>query len=94
MTGDFEIGGGWGRHVSLFRPDVFEATDLNTQTVTVWGHSPKRPQVGQTLLMECVKSWILFRFESVEYKADPPDMFFAEVRAIEQKMKSPPQERE
>lgn len=80
MTGDFTLGGGWGRHVSLFNAAEFNVH----QPVRVWGHFQPRPKVGQTLVGEFQKSLIKFRFESVEYCRDPPDMFFAVVRAIDQ----------
>ena len=87
MTGDFRLGGGWGRHVSLFHPESFHTIDLAREPVRVWGHWLPRPKVGQTLVGEFQRSHLKFRFEKVELCRDPPDMFFAEVRAVEQVMK-------
>ncbi len=81
---DFRIGGGWGDHISLWKWDEFEKTDLNRHTVKVYGHKTPLPKVGQTVVLECQKSWFKFRIETVEGMRDPPDMFWAELRAIDQ----------
>lgn len=87
MTGDFTLGGGWGNHVSLWKPEHFQYLDLAKDFVPVWGHKTPRPKVGQTLVGEFKKSFIRFRFESVDLCRDPSDMFFANVKAVGQEMK-------
>lgn len=88
MNGDYKLGGVWGCHVSLLNPNEFSKTDLNTQTVKVYGHISPRPRVGQTLVGEFQRSFIKFEFVDVEYCSDPPDMFFAEVKAVYQVLKA------
>jgi len=87
MKADFIIHGGWGNHVSWSKKD-FSKINLNKDTVRVNGHMPIKPKVGDTLLGEFEKSFILFEFVSVEYCGDPPDMFFGEVKAVSQEMKA------
>ena len=87
MKADFYIHGGWGNHVS-WSSRSFDGINLNTDTVSVNGHMPIKPKVGDTLIGEFEKSFIKFEFVSVEYPGDPPDMFFGEVKAIEQEMKA------
>lgn len=77
----------WGNHVSLLDFDGFSKLDLNRELVPVYGHLERRPRVGDTLVGEFQRSHITFRFESVDHMDDPPDMFFAKVRAIDQVMK-------
>jgi len=86
MNADFEIGGGWGNHISWWTNDWSEI-DFNKDTVEVYGHMPVRPKKGQTILGHFHRSDILFKIVSIEYKNDPPDMFFAKVKAIDQQMK-------
>jgi len=88
LKGDYQLGGGWGHHVSLENERNFHKINLNEQTVRVYGHITPRPKEGQTLVGEFQKSFIKFEFVDVKYCADPPDMFFAEVKAIEQELKS------
>ena len=87
MKADFYIHGGWGNHVEWSNKD-FSHVNLNTDTVGVYGHMPIKPKVGDTLIGEFEKSFIKFEFVSVKYPGDPQDMFFGEVKAIEQEMKA------
>lgn len=88
LQGDYELGGGWGARVSLTYPNNFSSLNLNTDLVDVNGHYTPRPSVGQTLVGEFEKSYIKFEFIEVKYCRDPDDMFFAKVKAVEQKMKA------
>jgi len=90
MQGDYEIGGRWGNHVSLWDKDKFSNTDLDTQLVRVYGHKSIRPHKGQTLIGEFRKSFIKFEFVKVDLCAEPQDMFFADVKAIDQIIKETP----
>ena len=85
MLADYKLGGFWGCHVSLSDPKNF---DPNAESIRVYGHHPVRPKVGDTLMGEFQKSFIKFKFVKVKYCHDPADMFFAEVKAIDQEMKT------
>ena len=87
MKGDYTLGGSWGNHISLMDSKGFSGLDLNTAAAAVSGHTTPRPKVGQTLVGEFQKSFIKFKFIEVKYCEDPPDMFFAKVKAIEQQRK-------
>jgi hypothetical protein len=86
MRADFTIHSGWGNHVEWL--DDLSKIDLNKDTVRVYGHMPRKPKKGDTLIGEFQRSFIKFEFVSVEYPGDPPDMFFGDVKAIEQEMKA------
>ena len=68
------IHGGWGHHIEWWE-------DFSNREV--WGHLPDRPEVGDYLEAE-MKSGkkAIFRFVSVDYKSDPPDMFFGKVEDV------------
>jgi len=87
MQGDYKLGGGLGFHIGLSDSKSFHKINLNEETVRVYGHYTPRPKIGQTLVGEFQKSFIEFEFVDVEYCADPPDMFFANVKAIGQELK-------
>lgn len=89
LTGDYKLGGGWGCHVSLLDSDAFKDVDLGKDTVKVYGHHPEIPKKGQTVVGEFQNSFIKFEFIRVEREDDPPDMFFADIKAIKQEMKGP-----
>jgi len=88
MNANYELGGGWGHHISLMNKDSFHKVNLSKETVKVYGHITPRPSVGQTIIGEFQKSYILFEFVDIKYCADPPDMFFAEIKAIDQELKA------
>lgn len=46
-----------------------------------------KPKVGQTVCGEFYRSWVQFEFTEVSPCYDPPDMFFAKVKPINQKQK-------
>lgn len=87
MNCDFDIGGGWGCHVSWLNPEEFNADLTESSVYSVYGHLPNRPSVGQTLLGDFKKSKIKFEFISVELMSNPNDMFFAKVKPIAQFLK-------
>lgn len=69
----FAIHGGWGHHVEWFDWDERR----------VWGHLPNRPSKGDYLEADMKTGHkAIFRFVDVEYKLDPPDMFFATVEDV------------
>lgn len=84
---DYYLGGGWGSRISLSDPEGFSKLNLETDLVRVNGHKRVVPQVGQTLAGEFQRSWIVFEFVEVEQMTDPPDQFFAKVKAVQQVMK-------
>lgn len=90
MKADFKIHYAWGDHIEWWSEEDWNKIDLNKDTVRVWGHMPIKPRVGNTLMGEFEKSFIKFEFVSVEHVPDPPDMFFADIKAIEQEMKDQP----
>ena len=87
MKADYTLGGGWGYHVTLSKPEQFKNTDFNTELLKVWGHYTPRPQKKQTLLIEGHKSFMLFEFVEIEYCSNPDDMFFAELKFLDQELK-------
>lgn len=81
---DYSIGGGWGDAIQWNHdPDklmeLFPGAEFE-----VIGWKDVKPVVGQTLVGEFTKSWVVFEFTRVREYRDPPDMFNATVRAIEQ----------
>ena len=69
----FKVGGGWGDAINWFgeKPDM------------VVGWKRKKPKVGDILECEMQSGKMgEFVFEKVDYKHDPPDMFFADVRFV------------
>lgn len=89
MKGDYELGGGWGNSIQLSNPEQFKYFNMDTIfNVHGWKSYPQsKPKVGDTLVGEFEKSWMKFEFIEVEYKYDPPDMFFAKVKLIEREEK-------
>ena len=87
LKGDYSLGGGWGNHIDLLDPEKFGGVNLNTETVKVYGHQTPIPRKGQTLVGEFEQSFIKFKFVNVKQAGDPRDMFFADIKAIDQEMK-------
>lgn len=88
LKGDYTLGGGWGDHIDLAYPREFHLLDLNKDIVKLYGHTPYRIKVGDTVLGDFQKSWILFKVKKIEYMRDPTDMFFADTVVIKQQLKS------
>ena len=89
MTADHKVGGGWGDAINWFPKGQFAKQPLAPDAeYGVVGWKSRRPIVGETLLAEFKLSWMKFKFVSVDWKYNPPDMFFAKVVPIEQEMKS------
>jgi len=86
MIADYTIGGYWGNHIEWLVDD-WSKVNFNEDTLEVAGHTPIRPEKGQTIMGEFNKSWIKFKFIEVRYCSEPNDMFFAKVKAIDQEMK-------
>jgi hypothetical protein len=96
--------GKWGNNIEFVSPEEFQENNLENnlefsgkwyqffkrlRLYRVWGCVPIiRPQVGETLVGNFKNSYVKFRFVNVEYKSDPPDMFFADVVPIEQEWKN------
>lgn len=73
MTQVFTNKGKWGNTIHW----------INWETRRVYGWSPQRPQVGDHF--ECQMDsgrTAVFRFDTVELKSDPADMFFATVTDV------------
>lgn len=88
MTGDYRIGGVWGCHVSWLDTKQFDGWDGGGDSLfSVYGHHPRIPEVGQTLVGEFKDSSIRFEFTEVDRQSDPTDMFFGKVKPIDQVMK-------
>ena len=85
MQADFYIHSNWGDHVTWLTD--FSQIDLNKDTARVYGHLSKCPRVGDTLIGEFQNSIIKFEFVSVNNCSEPSDMFFGDVKAIEQEPK-------
>lgn len=86
MEADYTIHSGWGDHIEWMTMD-WSKVNLDSDLLSVYGHITPRPKVGQTLMGEFEKSFLKFEFVKVEYCRDPDDMFFGDVKAIEQEMK-------
>jgi hypothetical protein len=87
LKADYKTGEGlWGNNIGWSQPEQFQKIS-DHKTFKVYGHCPRIPKVGQTLLGEFVNSWIKFEFVEVRPCGNPSDMFFAEVKPIEQVMK-------
>jgi len=84
---DYTIHSGWGDRISWTDTSEFAKGIGGDNKYRVNGHLPKRPKVGNTLLGEFEKSWVLFEFVEVELMRDPPDQFFGKVIAIERELK-------
>ena len=88
MQSDWKFGGGFGDCIALWDPEQIRHGNLDKDLVEVYGFKWLRtPQVGETILLECEKSWIQFRFAEVRRMSDPPDQFFGKVKACAQVMK-------
>ncbi len=68
------IGGYWGNRIQWMKPG---------RTVAGWKPCDQRPRVGDWLTadMESGKTG-LYRFYSIDWQHDPPDMFFAKVAPV------------
>ena len=86
MNADYKIGGDWGNHIEWLVDD-WSVVDFNKDKLRVAGHKRVIPKRGDTLMGEFEKSFIKFKFLDVRQCSDPPDMFFATVKAVEQEMK-------
>jgi len=87
MNADFKICSAWGARIMWSNRKQFQELDLNKDLFDVDGHYTPVPRVGQTLIGEFEKSFIKFEFVEVKRYSDPPDMFSATVKCIEQEMK-------
>jgi hypothetical protein len=88
LKGDYDMSkSGWGCSIQWVSPEKFQRDSPPGTLFKVVGWQPRIPKKGQTLVAEFKKSWIKFVFMNVERCSDPPDMFFADVGCIEQKMK-------
>jgi hypothetical protein len=86
MNADYKIGGGWGDHIEWLVDD-WSSVDFSKDKLEIAGHQRVTPKRGNTLVGEFEKSFIKFKFLDVRPCNDPPDMFFATVKAIEQETK-------
>ena len=86
MKADFEIHSGWGDCIEWMVND-WNKVDFSKDTLDVYGFLSNCPEEGQTILGHFKHSDILFKIISIEHESDPPDMFFAKVKAIDREMK-------
>ena len=86
LTGDFEIGGGWGNAINWNNVD-WKNLNFEKDLADVVGWKTPIPEIGQTLVGEFSKCFVKFSFTEIEPCHNPSDMFFGKVKAIEQKMK-------
>jgi len=89
-SADFEIGGGWGNSIGWLDTKQFQKQFDDESIFRVYGFKSGRklPEVGSTILGEFERSWIVFEVVSIEWMRDPTDEFFADVKPIEQVLKS------
>ena len=86
IKADYGIHEGWGDHIKWLNVN-WETVNFNTDTLRVYGHMPQHPKIGETLLCEMENSFMKFMFTKVDACSNPPDMFFADVKACEQEKK-------
>ena len=79
---DDVIGGCWGNAIYWFACD-FEYKDFK---VVGWKPFDQRPFVGAIIYAKMQRSEIWFEIVSIDFKNDPPDMFFADLRPVAQRM--------
>lgn len=84
---EYRIGGDWGDSIQWFPSDQWNDSVVK-KLYSVVGWKDQKPKPKDILIGEFQRSWITFEFVSVEYKINPPDMFFAKVRPIKQEMKA------
>lgn len=86
VEANYEMGGHWGNAIQWStEPEWNELNDNRKAKVVGW--KQRKPKVGETLMVECQRSWLIFEFKKIEHCGDPPDMFFADVEIIRQVMK-------
>jgi hypothetical protein len=83
----YKMENSWGNTISWTIPDQF-LNPKERETFDCHGWQYRRPEIGDHLLAEFVKSWMTFEFVEVEYCRDPTDMFFAKVRPIKMELKN------
>lgn len=86
MQADHKIHSGWGHHIE-FMDGTFDGWKGEMKNFRVFGHLPRIPKEGETLIGEFENSFIKFQIQKVDRCFDPPDMFFADVVPIEQELK-------
>ena len=84
MKTDHVVHSGWGHHITV--SDVQSNENEEDWIVDVWGHLPNVPKLGETLLAVNRDGITFTKFEFIEVRQEtnPPDMFFAKVKAVEQ----------
>lgn len=83
---DYTVGGIWGDAIQWNSPEQFNTSKPYTSETkfSVVGWKQKITRVGETLVGEFERSFMLFKFVSVRECLNPSDMFFAEVSPIQQ----------
>ena len=74
-------GGWWGNHLEFVDgapPFTKDTVVGDLRNLRIWGHQPAEARVktGDLVTVEYGLYWVTFLVTSVEYKSDPPDMFF------------------
>lgn len=73
------VGGWWGNHLRFMDGLPTLTGDLDEMTgYSIWGHQPAetRVKIGDLITHEYGNTWVTFIVMTVDYKSDPPDMFF------------------
>jgi hypothetical protein len=87
---EYQIGGSWGDAIFWSGNKQFVEKRLDgSNTFACHGWKRRKPEVGDRLVGEFIKSWVTFEFVEVQPCSNPPDMFFAKVRPIHQQLKYP-----
>lgn len=88
LTADYDMGGRWGDKLWWCDVTEFKHREYTEGTLfSITGFKPVIPKVGETLICEFKKSWMVFEFVEVHRYTNPRDMFAAKVRIIAQEVK-------
>ena len=83
---DYKIGGTWGNCIE-WMVDDWAKVNFELDELKCYGFNSRIPKVGDYLLCEMQRSYMKFMFVSIRPCRYPDDMFFATVKAIEQRVK-------
>lgn len=94
LKGDFEIGGVWGDKIewsgdndfgSMSEKSIFRV--MGFKSATILSKKSNIPKAGNTIVGEFEKSYIKFEIIEIDWQNNPQDMFFANVKPIDQRFK-------
>jgi hypothetical protein len=79
------VGGHWGNHISWYDHRNWDEIDLLNDTIRMYGHKHIIPNVGELIQAEFENSGkLLFEIVKVKQCWDPKDMFFCDVKLIQE----------